>query len=271
MPSIEQNEHEWSSYDWAGAGDEWSLLWGGPDYQWWGTLLPRLHEFVPTGTILEIAPGYGRWTRYLVRLCDRLIGVDLVPNCVEFCGKRFAGIPKASFHQNDGRSLEMVPDGQVDLAFSFDSLVHCERDVLEAYIGELARKLSPNGVAFIHHSNVGAYADPKTGELTCTNLARRGIDMSAELFQSFCREAGLRCVVQELVNWQPGEQFNDCFSVATPLGSKFERHTLVRQNPDFMKEAANLGKIAAYYGPRRFPRLADQGSGGGSLLRRFFG
>ncbi|MEK6280890.1 MAG: hypothetical protein AABN95_11100 [Acidobacteriota bacterium] len=27
--------------------------------------LPRIHPFIPVGTILEIAPGYGRWTHYL--------------------------------------------------------------------------------------------------------------------------------------------------------------------------------------------------------------
>jgi SAM-dependent methyltransferase len=269
MPSIEENK-QWNTYDWADGGDEWSQRWGGRDYQWWGTLFPRLREFVPTGTILEIAPGYGRWTQYLLRLCDRLIGVDLVDNCVEFCRERFAAQSHASFHQNDGRSLEMVPDGEIDLAFSFDSLVHCERDVLEAYVEELARKLSPEGVAFVHHSNLGAYLDPKTGKLTCANRAARGVDMTAELFQTFCRQAGLRCVVQEVVNWPPGEQLNDCFSTATLPGSKFDRGTLVWENPDFMNEAHNLRKIASFYGPRGFPGLADRApSGDGSLLRRF--
>ena len=29
-----------------------------------------------------------------------------------------------SYHLNDGRSLEMIPDGTIDLIFSFDSLIH---------------------------------------------------------------------------------------------------------------------------------------------------
>src|SRR5258708_2194290 len=35
-----------------------------------------------------------------------------------------------SFHQNDGLTLDVVSDNSVDLVFSFDSLVHCEIDVL---------------------------------------------------------------------------------------------------------------------------------------------
>ena len=32
------------------------------DSQWFGLIFPRIHAFLPTGTILEIAPGFGRWT-----------------------------------------------------------------------------------------------------------------------------------------------------------------------------------------------------------------
>lgn len=59
---------------------------------------------------------------------------------------------------NDGRSLDAVVDGSVDFVFSFDSLVHLEVEVIESYLKQLASKLTPNGVGFIHHSNMGEYA-----------------------------------------------------------------------------------------------------------------
>jgi hypothetical protein len=46
----------------------------------------------------------------------------------------------------------MIADGSIDLAFSFDSLVHAEADVLSFYLAQLATKLRSDGVAFIHHS-----------------------------------------------------------------------------------------------------------------------
>src|SRR6478752_7017059 len=110
---------------------------------WFGFVLPRIHAFMPTGTLLEIGPGYGRWTAYLKDLCDRLIGVDLAENCVEACRQRFADVDHAEFHVNDGRSLSMVADGSIDVAFSFDSLVHADDDALNAYVVELARVLAP--------------------------------------------------------------------------------------------------------------------------------
>jgi hypothetical protein len=51
----------------------------------------------------------------------------------------------------------MVPDDSIDFVFSFDSLVHAEADVMQAYLNQLVRKLKLNGVGFIHHSNIGEY------------------------------------------------------------------------------------------------------------------
>jgi len=39
---------------------------------------------------LEIAPGHGRWTQFLQRLCQSLVAVDISEKCVEHCKTRFA-------------------------------------------------------------------------------------------------------------------------------------------------------------------------------------
>ena len=253
MPGIEQNARLWGNYDWSGRGREWSRPFGGVAKQWSEMLQPRLREFLPAGTILEIAPGHGRWTHYLLEQCDRLIGVDLAANCVAACRERFAGLPQAGFHQNDGRSLEMVPDGEIDFAVSIDSLVHCESDTLEAYVHELARKLAPEGVGFIHHANLAGYRDPDTGDLPFPNAGWRGESMSAELFDRFCADAGLLCVGQETLNWCTYGVLNDCFSMMTRPGSSFARERRVVENPEFMAQAGSVAPAAALYGPETFP------------------
>lgn len=158
MGTIEQNKFTWdSTYDWEQQGDEWSSAWGGVDRQWYATILPRMHAFVPTGTILEIAPGFGRWTKYLKDLCEDLILVDLSEQCIQTCQKRFDTCSHIKYFVNDGKSLEMIPDDSIDFVFSFDSLVHAEDDVIKAYTEQLAKKLKDDGVGFIHHSNIGEY------------------------------------------------------------------------------------------------------------------
>src|SRR5437667_12244438 len=59
---------------------------------------------------------------------------------------------------NDGRSLSIFPDQSIDFVFSFDSLVHVKREIIEAYLSELGAKLRIGGKGFIHHSNLGEYA-----------------------------------------------------------------------------------------------------------------
>src|SRR5262245_15263124 len=111
MADVEANLKAWAmKHDWTRQGEEWSEVGGGAEAQWFSAILPRIHAFVPTGTILEIAPGFGRWTHYLRSWCQRLIVVDLAENCIAACRRRFAADARIMYHVNDGRSLAMIPD-----------------------------------------------------------------------------------------------------------------------------------------------------------------
>lgn len=141
MPSIDWNMKEWDRrHGWPKQGEEWSQPWGSAEAQWKHTLLPRIDHFVPCGTILEIAPGYGRWTVYLKELCKRLVLVDLSATCIAACRERFKADKKIDYYVNDGKDLAMVEDRSIDFVFSFDSLVHVELEVLEAYVRQIQSK-----------------------------------------------------------------------------------------------------------------------------------
>ena len=246
MGTIQENRDHWNHYEWPQDGDEWSEVWGGSKFQWWGALYPRLMGFLPTGTVLEIAPGFGRFTQFLVPFAKTLIGIDLSEKCVEACRRRFREAPQASFHVNDGLVFPMVDEESVDFAFSFDSLVHAEADVLRSYVSELASKLSPHGVGFIHHSNIGAFRDPETDRIPFDNLHWRAESCSAELFRGFCAESSLSCIGQELVNWG-GSELTDAFSTVTRPGSRWDRAPEIRENHGFMAEAESIGAMAKFY------------------------
>lgn len=261
MPELDHNREVWSTeWDWSQSGDEWSVQWGGTDALWHGALLPRIHALVPTRTILEIAPGYGRWTQYLKDLCERLVIVDLTERCIEGCRARFADASNIEYHVNDGRSLEIVEDGSVDFAFSFDSLVHADADVLEAYVNQLARKLRPDGVAFLHHSNTGAYrrwselskkAPPRVmrrlvdAGILLDVYAWRSESVSADLVARQCERAGLSCFAQEKISWEHGRYLIDALTMFTPKGSRWARPRTVVRNPFFTDEARRMASLYA--------------------------
>src|SRR2546423_15457372 len=81
-------------YDWKDAGEEWSAPWGTSAAQWEHAILPRISDCIPTDTILEIAPGYGRWTQYLKDYCRELSIVDRIDECIKACQERFAADPR---------------------------------------------------------------------------------------------------------------------------------------------------------------------------------
>src|SRR5205823_7894261 len=99
--------------------------------------------------------------------------------------------------------LSMVADGTVDLVFSFDSLVHVEADVLVSYIEEIGRKLTPNGVGFLHHSNLAEFVDGSSGAVSpkIANSHNRALSVSSETVREACDTRWLICVSQELLNW----------------------------------------------------------------------
>ena len=262
MPTLEENLQSWNrTYDWSKEGEEWSAAWGGSESQWFGTIFPRIHAFLPTHTVLEIAPGFGRWTNYLRHHAERVIAVDLSQACIQACQRRFDSDSKITFHVNDGRSLEMIPDRSVDFVFSFDSLVHAEADIIRGYLAQLARKLKPEGCGFIHHSNLGEYRWSHSAAQRMPDKLRhmlvqaslldhthwRAGSMTASLFRSHCEESGLTCVSQELIHWGTKRMLIDCFSVFAPRGSHWARTNHVIRNDDFMREADSIRRLSKLY------------------------
>lgn len=264
MVSASHNKGWWEAYDWNQAGDEWSLPWGSVVAQWYGSLLPRVHHFLPAGELLEIACGYGRWTEYLRNHCDHLIAVDLAANCISACKDRFGGDNRLRFVTNDGATLPDVADASIDFAFSFDSLVHADAATIASYLAELRRVLKTDGVAIIHHSNLGAYPGryrrlgrtPKiAGALRRLRIVEYGHMRDDTVTAKFVAEeserVGLRCVGQELIPWLTSRTLIDCISVLVPAESLGARPNRVVRNMQFSSEPAYSTRLASIYAPRR--------------------
>jgi hypothetical protein len=141
----------------------------------------------------------------------------------------------------------MVANNSIDLAFSFDSLVHAEQDVMSGYLAELSRVLAAEGVAFLHHSNMGAY---EPGTYDSDAIHWRATSVSATLIERLARSVGLSCISQETVAWGNDALLNDCFSVITRAGSRWDHANVVTDNLDFTRvEIAMANRLSTQYPP----------------------
>lgn len=228
----------WERADrWPDGGDVWSRGWGGPESQWTSWMLPRLRVAAgdpPFGRIVEIGSGHGRWTQFLAGWSSSVVAVDLAPRCVEACRTRFADVPAVAPVLGDGTSLPGVGDRSVDLVFSFDSLVHADAQTITSYLAETGRVLTDDGVAFLHHSNLGACRLDRIALLRRWRLVHRVLaavgvverdlhwrdaTVDADLVVDVAARHGLAVRSQELVRWGTRRAYIDCISVVTRSGS----------------------------------------------------
>jgi ubiquinone/menaquinone biosynthesis C-methylase UbiE len=219
MPTLEENRF-WDKYDWPQDGDEWTdqAAFCGVAYSRWKKdivdtfIIPSVAE---NSTVLEVAMGHGRWTPFLAQRARRYAGIDLSPSCVNFCRKRFTHLTNVDFHATGGRKLSLIASGSVQFVWSYDSFVHIEPDVMEDYMAEFARILSPGGRGTIHHP----------GTPTCRQRANGGrSELSADLFARIANASGLQ-VLSQVDSWGPRNRSNtklfaDCIStIEKPNGT----------------------------------------------------
>lgn len=263
MPTLDENLNTWNDrYGWPEDGEEWSLPWGNSEMHWRGTLLPRIGRYLPAGRVVELAPGRGRWTRFLLSQADSLHLVDQSPECIEHCRKRFGERAGLTYATNDGRTLTGVADHSVDFLFCYDSLVHAEIDVIRDYLKEFRRVLSEGGVAFVHHSNLHEYVSyfgPRSHLPRYTKLAHLGLvdnrhwramSVSAERVREAARQEGVHVVSQEITVWCGSKRMIDCMSVFSRVDGRVTPPTQVVRNQHFQGEIDSCGAIAAVYAPR---------------------
>ena len=207
---MEQNINSWDK-DWGHDGSDWSSAWGSNEAMWRHSVYSRIGRFLPAGSLLEIAPGRGRMTTFLLPLCESYVGIDLAAECVKACKARFPEASHANFATTSGTELHAAADSSIDFAFSWDSLVHADVNVLNAYVSELFRCLKPGGFVFLHHSNMHEFYDEAVGKVTVENPHWRDEGVSAATVREACQASGMHMRVQELLQW--GVPYHsDCFS-----------------------------------------------------------
>jgi SAM-dependent methyltransferase/GT2 family glycosyltransferase len=241
--TVIDNLAQWDVRDaWDRDGDEWDgqARSCGIGYEAWKAgMIARYEPFFPRGgTLLEIGPGHGRWSRWLVERAGLLVLCDVSPNCLDACRGRLAGMGRFRGHLSHAADLPADLTGAVDAVWSYDCFVHIAPAECERYLAEIARVLRPGGVAVIHHADrrtgflehvadwwrraVRRDSDPAGESGWRSKLSRRGIRQQAA-------RAGLVVDRQETTWtwWSPNgpvkvgvPRFGDCITVLRREGPR---------------------------------------------------
>lgn len=152
LNSLALNKAIWDAWDWNAAGEEWT-----PSQDWKMAVVNGIIErhMPKQSAVLEIGPGGGRWTEFLLPNASSYIGVDVSQSAIESCRRRFQSTPQARFFVGSGTDLSVALDESIDFVWSFDVFVHINKREVAAYLAEIHRALKPRGLAVIHHGAVG--------------------------------------------------------------------------------------------------------------------
>lgn len=190
--NVEEQKYWNNEWAWSHGGDEWSEFFGGSDKLWTDIVYPKISNYLK-GSVLEIAPGFGRITQYLKTIVTDLTIVDLNPLCIDKCKERFGNDIK--YYVNDGRNLNMIENESLDFIFSWDSFVHMNEEVINSYLSEIHRVLKPDGYSVIHHSFLFG-----GNEISFRNIAGRS-NMTPSRFKELVENNNLQVINQEEIIW----------------------------------------------------------------------
>jgi SAM-dependent methyltransferase len=100
---------------------------------------------------LEIGPGGGRWTRYLLGF-RRLYVVDYYQELLDEVRSNFQR-DNTVFIRNNGTDFPGVDPASIDFLFSFGTFVHLDLHLIEAYLANMRSILKPHANVVIQYAD----------------------------------------------------------------------------------------------------------------------
>jgi len=99
----------------------------------------------PRGTALDFGCGVGRLTRPLARRFESVVGVDISPTMIGIARSHTVE-PHVAYVVNLSSGLAVCSSGRFDFVLSRNTLQHMAPGLIEPYVVEFLRVLSPGGL-----------------------------------------------------------------------------------------------------------------------------
>mgnify|MGYP006276694077 CR=1 FL=1 len=133
--------------------DMYGLEWGDPEQNPpLKYVRDHLTPYVtPQKTIVEIGPGGGRWTRYMLH-ARTIYAVDYHQELLDEL-KMHLDSRNIVFIKNNGTDFPNIPNESVDFLFSFGVFVHLDIDLIKPYLQNIKTLLKPGSNVVIQYSD----------------------------------------------------------------------------------------------------------------------
>jgi ubiquinone/menaquinone biosynthesis C-methylase UbiE len=136
-------------------GGVYGMEWGDPD-TWDPLTFIRDHYVLPyvqyDQVAVEIGPGGGRWTKYLLGF-GKIYAVDYHNELLCELKKRYGKQKNIEFIKNNGTDFPGVAAASVNYLFSFGTFVHLDFNIIEAYLDNIRSVLRPGANAVVQYSD----------------------------------------------------------------------------------------------------------------------
>lgn len=103
----------------------------------------------PGATVLEIACGLGRVSRFVAPHCERLHCSDILEDALAEAQTTLQAFDNVAFHKTNGYDLREFGADVFDCVYSFTAFFHFDFDLVVHHFEEIRRVLKPGGVAIL--------------------------------------------------------------------------------------------------------------------------
>lgn len=200
---------------WEKGGADWDYYQSAEDEKWlkvfWSpdsVFLP-LFQHLDLDSVLEIACGAGRHSAQVIDRIKDLYLLDSSAEALKLAEERFASHRHITYIHNKtgfGIPADIVKDNALTAVFSYDAMVHFEKESVRSYVLDSYRVLKAGGFALLHHSNY----DKNPGGKFTDNPGWRNY-MTQELFCSYARQAGFEVVHTQVFDFSIKD--SDCITL----------------------------------------------------------
>ena len=134
--------------------DLYGLEWGDPDsvsplrYVRNNFLTPYI---TPDSTVVEIGPGGGRWTRYMLP-ARKVYAVDYHEELLKELRKNFKN-ENICLVKNNGDDFPGIQKASIDFIFSFGTFVHLDLEIIDGYLKNMKPLLKNDANVVIQYSD----------------------------------------------------------------------------------------------------------------------